>query len=142
MEALGQQIAAMRQCFFDEEILNRYFIQLEQLEENNHGFVEDVLNVYFRDSTRRLANIEKELQKIKVNYVELDRFFYNLKENSASVGANNVRNEVNKTRALYRAATLEEAKVSLEQPKVEHSTTKDKLKAYFELAAQLRADAD
>ncbi|KAK9211656.1 hypothetical protein WN943_001033 [Citrus x changshan-huyou] len=117
MEALGQQIAAMRQCFFDEEILDRYFIQLEQLEENNHGFVEDVLNV----------------QKIKVNYVELDRFFYNLKENSASVGANNVRNEVNKTRALYRAATLEEAKVSLEQPKVEHSTTKDKLKAYFEV---------
>ncbi|KAK9208616.1 hypothetical protein WN944_000975 [Citrus x changshan-huyou] len=109
MEALGQQIAAMRQCFFDEEILDRYFIQLEQLEENNHGFVEDVLNV----------------QKIKVNYVELDRFFYNLKENSAN-GCNNVRR----------------AKVSLKQPKVEHSTMKDKLKAYFELAAQLRADAD
>ncbi|KAH9762596.1 histidine-containing phosphotransfer protein 2 [Citrus sinensis] len=130
------------ECCFFQEILDRYFIQLEQLGENNPGFVEDVLTVYFRDSTRTLANIEKELQKTEVNYVELDRYFYNLKGSSASIGANKVRNEVNKTRELCRAANWEEAKVSLEQLKVEHSTLKDKLTAYFELVAQLGTDSD
>lgn len=93
-----------------------------------------IYNIFFR-------------QKTEVNYVELDRYFYNLKGSSAryvnenkrtltqnfallvylsvvnvrihtkfttfiihnsSIGANKVRNEVNKTRELCRAANWEE----------------------------------
>ncbi|XP_052288598.1 pseudo histidine-containing phosphotransfer protein 5-like [Citrus sinensis] len=85
MEALRQQIAKMRQSFFDEEILDKYFLQLEQLEDiSNPGFVKDVVTLYLRDSTKTLATIEDEI-----------------------VGANKVLNEVNKAREHCKEGNLE-----------------------------------
>ncbi|KAJ4708528.1 Histidine phosphotransfer protein [Melia azedarach] len=138
MEAVRQQIAAMRQSFFDEELLDKYFIQLEKLEEmSNPSFVEDVVTLYFRDSTKLLANIEEDMEKTPVDYMKLDRCFHQLKGSSASIGANKVRNEVNKAREFCRAGNMEAAKASFQQLKVEHSTLKAKLQAYFQLLAEV-----
>ena len=41
--------------------MDKYFIQLEELEESNPNFVEDVVSLYFRDSTKILADIEEEM---------------------------------------------------------------------------------
>ncbi|GAY57075.1 hypothetical protein CUMW_176610 [Citrus unshiu] len=84
MEALRQQIAKMRQSFFDEEILDKYFLQLEQLEDiSNPGFVKDVVTLYLRDSTKTLATIEDEMAKSPVDFMNLDKCFHQLKGSSA-----------------------------------------------------------
>ena len=45
-----------------QEILDGQFIQLEQLEDrDNPNFVEDVLTLYFRDSTTLLATVEQAM---------------------------------------------------------------------------------
>ncbi|KAK8674945.1 hypothetical protein V6N13_033021 [Hibiscus sabdariffa] len=64
MENLRQQIAEMRQSFFDEGILDKQFYQLELLEKRgNPNFVEEVLTIYFRESTTLLQTIEQAMAK-------------------------------------------------------------------------------
>ncbi|KAH9657601.1 histidine-containing phosphotransfer protein 2 [Citrus sinensis] len=141
MEALRQQIAKMRQSFFDEEILDKYFLQLEQLEDiSNPGFVKDVVTLYLRDSTKTLATIEDEMAKSPVDFMNLDKCFHQLKGSSASVGANKVLNEVNKAREHCKEGNLEAAQASFAQLKMEHTTLQAKLLAYFELMAKLGSD--
>ncbi|KAL5768744.1 hypothetical protein ACOSP7_015287 [Xanthoceras sorbifolium] len=138
MASLKQQIAEMRQSFFDEELLDKYFIQLEQLADlDNPDFVEDVLTLFFRDSTQLLSTIEEDMEKIPLDYVTLDRNLHQLKGSSASVGANKIKIEVNQTREHLKEGNLEGAKASFEQLKKEHSTLKTKLNNYFQLVNQV-----
>ncbi|GAY57076.1 hypothetical protein CUMW_176620, partial [Citrus unshiu] len=123
MEALRQQISAMRQSFFDEDILDTHIFQLEQVEHiSDPSLFEDFVNVYLRDSTKTLAIIEEEIANNPVNYMDLD-----------NIGANKVVNEAKKAIELCKEENLEAAKASFEKMKVEHTTLKTKLQAYLEV---------
>ncbi|KAF4390042.1 hypothetical protein F8388_002984, partial [Cannabis sativa] len=66
---LRQQIANMRQSLFDEvgwlklqKMLDEHYLIVEQLEDkNNPNFAEDIMAMYFRDSTQLIANLEQAL---------------------------------------------------------------------------------
>ncbi|KAH9697200.1 histidine-containing phosphotransfer protein 5 [Citrus sinensis] len=138
MEALRQQISAMRQSFFDEDILDTHIFQLEQVEHiSDPSLFEDFVNVYLRDSTKTLAIIEEEMANNPVNYMDLDKYFHQLKSSCNCIGANKVVNEAKKAIELCKEENLEAAKASFEKMKVEHTTLKTKLQAYLELVAQL-----
>ncbi|XP_031250616.1 pseudo histidine-containing phosphotransfer protein 2-like [Pistacia vera] len=138
MADLKEQIVAMRQSFFDEEILDNYFIQLEQLEnEENPNFVEEVVNVFFSDSFNHLAIIEEEMNKSPVDYLKLDRYLHQLKGSSASIGANKIKIAVNRTREDCKEGDMEGARASLQELRMEINSLKAKLETYYELVAQV-----
>ncbi|XVE54153.1 hypothetical protein DITRI_Ditri03aG0057700 [Diplodiscus trichospermus] len=130
---LRQQIEAMKQSFFDEEILDEQFTRLEQLEDrDNPNFVEEVLSMYFRDSTALLATLEQAMEAVPIDFPEVDRLLTKLKGSSASVGANKVRNEVNKTLQLWQERNVEGAKAAFQELRREHDSFKAKLEPYFQ----------
>ncbi|XVF34913.1 hypothetical protein REPUB_Repub18cG0099300 [Reevesia pubescens] len=134
---LRQQIAAMRQSFFDEEILDRQFTQLEQLEDrDNPNFVEEVLTLYFRDSTTLLATVEQAMETVPIDIPKVDKILHKLKGSSASIGANKVLNEITKTRELWQEGNLEGAKAAFQELRKEHDTLKAKLEPYFQQLRQ------
>ncbi|KAK3210621.1 hypothetical protein Dsin_015327 [Dipteronia sinensis] len=146
MEGLKQQISTMRQSFFDEELLNEFYIQLEQLEDtDNPNFVENVIDLFFRDSTKILYTMEENMNKTPPDYIDLDSEYYinlvkdlhQLKGSSASIGANKITIAVNQTWEFLNEGNLEGAKSSLQQLKMEHSTLKAKFKTYFKLLKQV-----
>ncbi|XP_017982112.1 PREDICTED: pseudo histidine-containing phosphotransfer protein 2 [Theobroma cacao] len=133
--SLREQIAVMRQSFFDEEILDAQFSQLEELTDKDEpNFVEDVVTMYFRESTDNLIpTIEEHMKSIPIDIPKLDRVMHKLKGSSASIGANKVRNEINNTMALLEERNVEGAKAAFEQVRKEHETLKAKLETYFQV---------
>ncbi|EOY30665.1 Histidine phosphotransfer protein [Theobroma cacao] len=136
--SLREQIAVMRQSFFDEEILDAQFIQLEELTDKDEpNFVEDVVTMYFRESTDNLIpTIEEHMKSIPIDIAKLDRVMHKLKGSSASIGANKVRNEINNTMVLLEGGNVEGAKAAFEQVRKEHETLKAKLETYFQQLRQ------
>ncbi|XP_021277378.1 pseudo histidine-containing phosphotransfer protein 2-like [Herrania umbratica] len=136
--SLREQIAAMRQSFFDEEILDAQFSQLEQLTDKDEPhFAEDVVTMYFRESTDNLIPaIEEHMKATPIDIPKLDRVMHKLKGSSASIGANKVRNEINNTMALLEEGNVEGAKAAFEQVLKEHETLKGKLETYFQQLRQ------
>ncbi|KAJ8758709.1 hypothetical protein K2173_000430 [Erythroxylum novogranatense] len=136
--SLHQQISTLRQSLLDEGILDQRFTQLENLEtKDNPDFVEDIFDLYFRDSTRYIASIEQSLQQTPVDSFKLDKTLYRLKGSSASVGAIKIKREVNQMRAYCEEGNLDRAKESFELLKLEHSTFRDKLEPYLEVCSSL-----
>ncbi|KAG4196561.1 hypothetical protein ERO13_A06G176600v2 [Gossypium hirsutum] len=132
---VNQQIAAMRQSFFDEEVLDEKFSQLEQLEgKDNPNFVEEVFTMYFKDSTAFLETIEEAMKTIPIDSIIVDNILHQLKGSSASVGANKVLKEVNKiTRQVLGKGNLEGTKASILKLRKEYDSFKAKLEPYFQL---------
>ncbi|XWS17331.1 hypothetical protein CRYUN_Cryun33cG0058200 [Craigia yunnanensis] len=138
---LRQQISAMRQSFFDEEILDEQFTQLEQLQDReNPNFVEEVLNLYFRDSTTLIAKVEQAMETVPIDFPKVDKSLHQLKGSSASIGANKVRNEVTKTRELWQEGNLGGAKAAFQDLRKENDTLKAKLEPYFQQLRQAGPD--
>ncbi|XP_020967353.1 histidine-containing phosphotransfer protein 4 [Arachis ipaensis] len=57
-----RQVAAMKQSLFDQGLLDEQFIQLEELSDDaNPNFVEEIVTLYYRDSSRLISSIEQAL---------------------------------------------------------------------------------
>ncbi|KAL1166654.1 hypothetical protein V6Z11_A06G211000 [Gossypium hirsutum] len=128
---VNQQIAAMRQSFFDEEVLDEFFSQLEQLEDqNNPNFVEEVFTMYFRDSTTLLETVEQAMKTISITLAKMDKILHQLKGSSAS------SNEINKTRQVLEKGNLEGTKAGIWEMRKEYDSLKAKLEPYFQQLKQ------
>ncbi|XP_052886025.1 histidine-containing phosphotransfer protein 4-like isoform X2 [Gossypium arboreum] len=117
-----EQIAAMRQSFFNE---------LEG--KDNPNFVEEVFTMYLRDSIAFLETIEEAMKTIPIDSIKVDSILHQLKGSSASVGANKVLKEVNKTRQVLGKGNLERTKASILELRKEYDSFKAKLEPYFQL---------
>eukprot|EP00257_Ricinus_communis_P014095 XP_015571691.1 pseudo histidine-containing phosphotransfer protein 2 isoform X1 [Ricinus communis] len=136
---LREQIAKMRQSFFDEGTLDsHYFAQLEQLEgPDNPNFVEEIITLFFRESTKMLATMETNLrEKCPVNFIGIDKMLNQIKVNSASIGAIRIKEQVIPMLNNLKENNLEGAKASFQGLKVEYDTLKRKLEPYFQLQRQ------
>ncbi|XP_039053868.1 pseudo histidine-containing phosphotransfer protein 5-like [Hibiscus syriacus] len=135
---LRQQIAAMRHSFFDEEILDGQFCQLERLENGgNPNFVEEVLTMYFRDSTILLQSVEQQMETDTTDLARVDRMLHKFKGSTASIGACKVRDNITKTRELLEEGDLERAKLAFRQLRMEHNNLRAKLEPYFQQLRQV-----
>ncbi|RXH74627.1 hypothetical protein DVH24_029348 [Malus domestica] len=135
--SLREQVAAMRQSLFDEEILDKQFVQMEELEDvHNPNFAEELMTLYFRDSSKLLVSVEKALERPPYDANKLDKFLHQLKGSSASVGANKVWIETNKMREALKAEDVERIKNQFQLVKRAHKTLKGKLEPYFHLLRQ------
>ncbi|KAL6006078.1 CCAAT-binding factor complex subunit Php5 [Asimina triloba] len=59
---LRRQAAYIKKSLFEQGYLDEQFLHLEELQDDsNPNFVEEVVNLFFRDSARMMSNIEGTL---------------------------------------------------------------------------------
>ncbi|KAJ7969542.1 putative Histidine-containing phosphotransfer protein [Quillaja saponaria] len=135
---LRQQLAAMKQSFFDEGFLSAtQFEQLEQLKDHNHpSFVEEVFTVFFKDTPRLLSVLDEALDNPKCGHRTVDRLLNHIKSSILSVGAIKLNDEVDKAIEHFEAGDMQLTKAALQPLKVDIDILKDKLVPYFQMLRQ------
>ncbi|KAI9191099.1 hypothetical protein LWI28_003596 [Acer negundo] len=68
-----------------KELLNDNYKEIEQLEDDdNPGFLEEVFDSFWSNSTQLLASIEEDMYKTPPDYISMDKNLHQLKGSSAS----------------------------------------------------------
>ncbi|XP_042505550.1 pseudo histidine-containing phosphotransfer protein 2-like, partial [Macadamia integrifolia] len=126
---LAIQAALMRQSLFSQGYLDGHFIQLEELQdETEPNFVEDTINLFFRESPQFIVFIERGLDKSPIDFNTLDGYIHKIKGSSSSIGAKKVSDLALEFRYYCDARDAERCKKALEKLKIEHAILKEKLK--------------
>ncbi|KAK9947811.1 hypothetical protein M0R45_003414 [Rubus argutus] len=137
-KVLRQQLATMRQSFFDEGILDKHYVQVEELEDkDNPHFAEEVMTMFFRDSTKLIATVEHALEKSACDLPKMDKYLHQLKGSSSSVGASKVWSAINKLREILKDGDIERFKTQFLCLRDEHEKLKGNLEPYFQLLRQV-----
>ncbi|XP_054779696.1 histidine-containing phosphotransfer protein 4-like [Prosopis cineraria] len=130
-----RQLAAMKQSLFDQGYLDEQFIQLEELQDDaNPNFAEEIVTLYFRDSSRFISNLQQAMEKNPLDFDKLDSIMHQFKGSSSSIGAQKVKAECTLFREYCKAENAEGCMRSFQQLKKEHAVLRKKLEAYFQLA--------
>ncbi|KAL6897858.1 hypothetical protein ACP4OV_006817 [Aristida adscensionis] len=130
---LHRQIICMKKNLFDQGYLDEQFNQLEELQdESSPNFVEEVVVLFFKDSSRLLTNIEQTLVKYPQDFYRLDSLVHQLKGSGTSIGAAMMKNECSVFKAHCNDKNLEGCRRSLQKMKKEHANLKQKLETYFQ----------
>ncbi|WOL02051.1 histidine-containing phosphotransfer protein 2-like [Canna indica] len=137
--SLHRQLAIIKKNLFDQGFLDEQFYQLEELQDDaSPNFVEEVVTLFFRDSSRLLTNIEQALrEKHPQDFHRLDVLMYQLKDSASSIGAAKVKNECTVFRELCDKENLEGCLRSFQKVKKEHAILRQKLENYFQLQRQV-----
>ncbi|KAE8674130.1 Histidine-containing phosphotransfer protein 4 [Hibiscus syriacus] len=134
---LRRQLQMMRKSFFDQGYLDDQFVQLEELQdEANPNFVEEVVTLYYRDSSRLILSIEQALERKPFDFNKLDAYMHQFKGSSSSIGAKKVKAESTLFREYCKSGNKEGCMRCFQQLKKEYATLRKKLEAYFQLARQ------
>ncbi|XP_050215401.1 pseudo histidine-containing phosphotransfer protein 2-like [Mercurialis annua] len=135
---LREQIAHMRQSFFDEGTLDsNYFVQLEQLEgPDNPTFVEEIITLFYRESMKMIATMENTLEKSPIDFIGINRMLNQIRVNSTSIGALGIKEKAIAMLSCVKENNLEGNKASLQEVKMEYDKFKGKLESYFQLMRQ------
>ncbi|XP_021302602.1 pseudo histidine-containing phosphotransfer protein 2 isoform X1 [Sorghum bicolor] len=163
---LRRQIISMKKSLFDQGYLDEQFNQLEELQDDSSpNFVEEVVALFFKDSSRLLTNIEQALEKYPQDFYRLDSLVHQFKGSGSSIGALRMKNECSMFKAHCNDRNLEgyrtlddssssipashslllhlipwltlRCRRSLQKMKREHATLKQKLETYFHLLRQV-----
>ncbi|XP_038985254.1 pseudo histidine-containing phosphotransfer protein 2-like [Phoenix dactylifera] len=132
------QVAYMKKSLVDQGYLDEQFYQLEELQdEASPNFVEEVVTLFFSDSSRLVASIEQALEKSPQDFHRLDSIMHQLKDSTLSIGALRVKNECTRFREYCDEEDLQGCQGSFQKVKREHAILKQKLEAYFQLLRQI-----
>ncbi|KAK6914824.1 Signal transduction histidine kinase, phosphotransfer (Hpt) domain, partial [Dillenia turbinata] len=113
--------------------LDDQFVQLEELQDHaNPNFVEEVVALFYKDSSRLLLNIDQALEKKPLEFTKLDGYMHQFKGSSSSIGAKKVKAECTLFRDYCRAGNAEGCMRTFQQLKKEYATLRKKLEAYFQ----------
>ncbi|CAL0326022.1 unnamed protein product [Lupinus luteus] len=134
-----RQVAAMKQALFDQGLLDEQYIQLEELQDAaNPNFAEEIVTLYYRDSSRLIANIDQALKERNgLDFNKMDNIMHQFKGSSSSIGAKKVKAECTVFRECCRARNAEGCMRSFQQLKKEYAALRKKLESYFQLARQI-----
>ncbi|TKY48215.1 Histidine-containing phosphotransfer protein 4 [Spatholobus suberectus] len=103
-----RQVAAMKQSLFDQGHLDEQFIQLEELQDDaNPNFVEEIVTLYYRDSSRLISNLEQTLERNPLDFNKLDTIMHQFTGSSSSIGAKKVKAECTLFREYCTARNAE-----------------------------------
>ncbi|XP_020397522.1 uncharacterized protein [Zea mays] len=111
---LQQQAASLKKNLFDQGYLDEQFCQIEDLQdEASPNFTEEVVSLFFKNSTRLMTNIEQ-----------------------AIIGACRMKNECTSFRNRCGDENVEGCMRSFQNLKREHGVLRQKLESYFQLLRQ------
>ncbi|KAH7657667.1 histidine-containing phosphotransfer peotein protein [Dioscorea alata] len=135
---LKRLVTSMKQNLFDQGYLDEQFYELENLEDDiSPNFVEEVVNTYFKHSSRLMTNIERALETNPGDFHKLDSYMQQFKGSSSSIGASKLKNECLQFHEKCEQENIEGCRRSFQKVKSEHGILKQKLEAYFQLLRQV-----
>ncbi|KAG6502986.1 pseudo histidine-containing phosphotransfer protein 2-like [Zingiber officinale] len=135
---LYNQIAMMKKSFFDQGFLDEQFYQIEDLQDDaSPNFVEEVVTLFFRDSSRLITNIDQALGKLPQDFGRLDSLMHQLKGSASSIGAAKLKNECTVFRDFCHKENIEGCLRQFQKVKKEHASLRQKLENYFQLLRQV-----
>ncbi|KAH6757721.1 hypothetical protein C2S51_000429 [Perilla frutescens var. frutescens] len=136
---LQHQASYLRNALFNQGYLDEQFLQLEDLQdEANPNFVEEVVNLFYTDSTRLIRNIELTLDSVPWDFEKLDNIMHQFKGSSSSIGAKKVKKECTKFQEYCKVGNFEGCMRTFQEVKQEHAALKRKLENYFQLTREAR----
>ncbi|KAK9273758.1 hypothetical protein L1049_018568 [Liquidambar formosana] len=134
---LQRQVAYTRRSLFDQGYLDDQFIQLEDLQDDaNPNFVEEIVTLFYSDSSRLIHSIEQALENRPLDFGRLDNYMHQFKGSCSSIGAKKVKSECTQFREYCNAENAEGCTRTFQQVKQELAILRRKLEAYFQLARQ------
>ncbi|XP_020594034.1 pseudo histidine-containing phosphotransfer protein 5 isoform X2 [Phalaenopsis equestris] len=140
---LRRQAAQMKKCLFDQGYLDEQFYQLEDLQDDvSPNFVEEVVTLFFKDSSRLFSNIEQALQKNSPDFQKLDSHIHQFRGSISSIGALRVKNESTLLREYCKKENLDGCLKTFQKMKREHAILKQKMDDYFQLLRQIGTAED
>ncbi|XP_060209840.1 pseudo histidine-containing phosphotransfer protein 2-like isoform X2 [Lycium barbarum] len=132
----ARYIAKLRQLLFDEEILNRRFVELEWLENDAEGFLEDVYGEYFRDAAKILRLMGAEMKQRPYHIPEIKRLLNRFKKKTISIGAVKVKHQINCMWQNLKRGDFEALTSVFEGIKRENELVQFRLESYFKVRKQ------
>uniref|UniRef100_A0A804QSG5 Histidine-containing phosphotransfer protein n=1 Tax=Zea mays TaxID=4577 RepID=A0A804QSG5_MAIZE len=110
---LQQQAASLKKNLFDQGYLDEQFCQIEDLQdEASPNFTEEVVSLFFKNSTRLMTNIEQAMDRNPRDFCRWDVNMQQLK------------------------GTCSSCMRSFQNLKREHGVLRQKLESYFQLLRQ------
>ncbi|XP_039122068.1 pseudo histidine-containing phosphotransfer protein 2-like isoform X2 [Dioscorea cayenensis subsp. rotundata] len=135
---MQRQVVYLKKCLFDQGYLDEQFHQLEELQDDvSPNFVEEVVTLFFRDSSRLIGIIEQALQKHPQDFHRLRTHVERLKGSSCSIGALKVKSECTLFGGYCDEGNMDRCLRSFQNVKREHAILRQKLEAYFQLLRQV-----
>ncbi|XP_022153641.1 histidine-containing phosphotransfer protein 4-like isoform X2 [Momordica charantia] len=117
--------------------LDEQFLQLEELQDDaNPNFVEEVVTLCYRDSSRLTLKLEHALQKTPLDFKQLDSSMQQFMGSSSSIGAKRVKAQCTLFREYCKAGSGEGCLRTFQQLKKERAALKKKFESYFQLKRQ------
>ncbi|XXG45868.1 hypothetical protein AAC387_Pa02g0835 [Persea americana] len=134
---MQRQVSYMKNWLIEQGFLDEQFLQLEELQDDvNPNFVEEVVALYFKDSSRMMINIDAALERSPLDFSKLETFMHQFKGSSSSIGAKKVKNECSLFREYCEQGNRDGCLRTFQQVKKEHAILRKKLESYFQLARQ------
>ncbi|XP_066166306.1 pseudo histidine-containing phosphotransfer protein 5 isoform X1 [Oryza sativa Japonica Group] len=135
---LRRQAASLKKSLFDQGYLDEQFCQVEDLQdEANPNFAEEVVSLFFKDSTRVMLNFEQAIEKHPKDFARWDTHMQQLKGSCSSIGASRVKNECTSFRNFCGEENAEGCTRSFQKVKREHAVLRQKWESYFQIAMGL-----
>jgi len=117
--------------------LDEQFCQIEDLQdEASPNFTEEVVSLFFKNSTRLMAIIEQAMEKNPRDFSRWDVNMQQLKGSCCSIGASRMKNECTSFRNSCGDENAEGCMRSFQNLKREHGVLRQKLESYFQLLRQ------
>ncbi|XP_042001739.1 histidine-containing phosphotransfer protein 4-like [Salvia splendens] len=133
------QASYLRNALFNQGYLDEQFLQLEELQdEANPNFVEEVVKLFYTDSTRLIRNIQLTLENTPWDFEKLDNIMHQYQGSSSSIGAKKVKKECTQFQEYCKVENIDGCVRTFKEVKQEHATLKRKLENYFQLVREAR----
>ncbi|KAJ1263711.1 hypothetical protein BS78_09G207100 [Paspalum vaginatum] len=134
---LQRQAASLKKSILDQGYLDEQFCQTEDLQdEASPNFTQEVVSLFFKDSTRLITNIEQAMEKNPRDFNRWDANMQQLKGSCSSIGASRMKNECTLFRNCCGDENAEGCMRSFQKLKREHGALRQKLESYFQLLRQ------
>ncbi|CAL1414304.1 unnamed protein product [Linum trigynum] len=144
--SLQHRIATMRQSFFDEGLLDSFFVQMEDLKGfAPPDFVEEMVTTFITHSEPKIADIEEAMDAVIQNGEEsvdmnsVDVKIIKLRSGGATIGAAKIRAKAGDVWNSWKDRDWLRAKAAVEEVKTEIHDLRTKLEPYFQLLREAEA---
>ncbi|KAF3446725.1 hypothetical protein FNV43_RR11905 [Rhamnella rubrinervis] len=135
---LQRQVAQIRRSLIEQEFLDeQQFVQLEDLQDDaNPNFVEEIVTLFYTDSTRLFHNIEEALTTRPIDFTKLESYMHQFRGSTSSIGAIKVKRECTQFKEFCLAENIDGCIRAFQKVRQEHETLRIQLETYFQLRRQ------
>ena len=138
--AVNDGISRLVQQLRAAALLDDQFSQLLQLQdESNPDFVQEIIELYFSDSSSKLDKLEQRLSVSQPDYSDIDQLVHQFKGSSASFGAHSMAQLCAKLRETCQAQDQASCQTLVKQAREVFEVLKSQLEVLLQLERHRKA---